>query len=203
MAWDRWCGMLQPGTTSGAQAQTAHERRLRLETVFREYAPRILQYARHRGASLAEAEDIVSEVFIVLTRRVDDAPAEVLPWLYGVARRVLGNQVRGKRRRLALKKRIKAEATWERPAASLASSSSARDVLIQRALSMLSPKDREVLLLVAWDDLSYEEAAKSLGCTSMAFAQMLRRARQHVLAHIEEIRTYEDTDGTSSGSEGP
>jgi RNA polymerase sigma-70 factor, ECF subfamily len=195
--------MLQASTIDGARARTADERRQRLEAMFREHAPRILDYARHRGATLDEAEDVVSEVFIVLTRRLDDAPAEVLPWLYGVARKVLGNQVRGNRRRLALRQRIEEQVTQERPAVSDAPSTSARDVLIRRALSKLSPKDREVLLLVAWDGLSYEEAAKSLGCTCMAFAQMLLRARRRLLALIEDIRTYENTDWTQRESEEP
>jgi RNA polymerase sigma-70 factor (ECF subfamily) len=204
--WRRWpeidgVGMLQPSTTNDAQARAAHERRLRLESMFRDYAPRMLDYARHRGATLVEAEDVVSEVFIVLTRRLDDAPAEVLPWLYGIARKVLGNQVRSKRRRRALGQRIKEEVSRERPAVSDAPLASARDILVQQALSRLSPKDREVLLLVAWDGLSYEEAARSLGCTSAAFAQMLRRARRHALALIEEIRTYDDTDGILNESE--
>jgi RNA polymerase sigma-70 factor (ECF subfamily) len=192
--------MLHPSTTSDAQARTTHERRLRLETMFQEYAPRVLDYARHRGATLSEAEDVVSEVFIVLTRRLDDAPAEVLPWLCGIARKVLGNQMRSKRRRLALKQRIMEQVASERPVASHAPSESAQDVLVREALSRLSA---EVLILVAWDGLSYEEAARSLGCTSMAFAQKLRRARRHSLALIEEMRTYMNRDEIVSESEGP
>ncbi len=191
----------RPSTGNYTQARTAGERRLRLEAMFEEYAPRILDYARHRGATLVEAEDVVSEVFIVLTRRLDEAPAEVLPWLYGVARKVLGNQMRSKRRRLALEKRIEEQVVWAHSSNSNAPSIGASDALIRQALSMLPAKDREVLLLVAWDELSYKEAAQSLGCTSMAFAQALRRARQHLLAIFEEIRTCTKVDWTPIESE--
>jgi RNA polymerase sigma-70 factor (ECF subfamily) len=162
-----------------------------IETLFREYAPRVLDYARHRGATLAEAEDVVSEVFIVLTRRLDHAPDDVLPWLYGVARKVLANHSRSKRRRLALTQRIEQEVSWLHPDGQEASSAGTSDPLIGQALSMLSPKDREVLLLVAWDDLSYGEAARSLGCTSAAFAQMLRRARLRMMHNLDQIRAYD------------
>ena len=86
----------------------AGERRRRLEELFKAHAGRVLEYARYRGATLTEAEDVVSEVFIVLTRRLQDAPLppdETLPWLFGVARKVLGNQLRGSERRQALAER--------------------------------------------------------------------------------------------------
>jgi RNA polymerase sigma-70 factor (ECF subfamily) len=35
------------------------------------------------------APDVVAETFLVAWRRLDDVPADPLPWLYGVARRVL------------------------------------------------------------------------------------------------------------------
>jgi RNA polymerase sigma-70 factor (ECF subfamily) len=172
-------------------AMPLHLENIHLEKMFREYAPRVLDYARHRGATLAEAEDIVSEVFIVLTRRLDDAPDEILPWLYGVARKVLGNQVRSKRRRVALTRRIEQEVSWLHPDSPDALFAGSSDAVIGRALSMLPDRDREVLILVAWDDLSYRQAAESLGCTSAAFAQMLRRARQRMLHNIDQLRTHD------------
>jgi RNA polymerase sigma-70 factor, ECF subfamily len=192
---------LQPSIRNDAHARAADERHLRLDAMFREHAPRILDYARHRGATLVEAEDVVSEVFIVLTRRLDDAPAEVLPWLYGVARKVLGNQLRSKRRRLALNQRSEERAMSAGPADAQAYSMTARDVLIRKGLSMLPEKDREALLLVAWDGLRYEEAARSLGCTRTAFAQRLCRARRRLLALIDDSRTYEETDWSIIESE--
>ena len=38
---------------------------LRLESIFREHAPRLVGYALHRGATLSEAEDVVSRVNLV------------------------------------------------------------------------------------------------------------------------------------------
>ena len=181
----------------------AEDRRLRLEALFRQYAPRVLDYARHRGASLSEAEDVVSDVFMVLARRLDDAPtgaADVLPWLYGVARRVLANQLRGKRRRSALQDRSQELAVCASRADQDLASVATRDIAIRQGLLTLTEKDREALLLVAWDGLRYEEAARAMGCTHAAFRQRIARARKRLLAQIDDIRTYEDIDGESGWS---
>jgi RNA polymerase sigma-70 factor (ECF subfamily) len=49
------------------------------------------------------------------------------------------------------------------------------DVL--EALRRLKPIDQEVLMLIAWEDLSAAEAAEVLGCSEGAFRVRLHRAR--------------------------
>jgi RNA polymerase sigma factor (sigma-70 family) len=212
-------GILRPGKEDKAPAGSQRaapapqdrrgatdERRRRVEAVFREHAPRVLDYARHRGATLQEAEDVVSEVFIVLIRRLEDAPlhpGEMLPWLLGVARKVLGNQLRGSRRRQALAARSQEAvvgATWTEQDLATAATQS---VIIRQGLEALREKDREALLLVAWDGLRYEEAARVLGCTSGAVAQRILRARRLLVEQIGDIRTYrqlEDKGFSPAGS---
>ncbi len=48
----------------------------------------------------------MAETFLVAWRRLDDVPADALPWLYGVARRVLANERRSAGRRAALEQRV-------------------------------------------------------------------------------------------------
>lgn len=187
--------------TPGPDEPATEERSLRLEALFREYAPRILDYARHRGMILSEAEDVVSEVFIVLARRLEDTPDEVLPWLYGVARKVLANQARGQRRRLALNHRAEHEAARQGPQEAPDPSARGPHSPLVKGLARLSTDDREALLLVAWDGLGYEEAARSLGCSRDAFAKRLSRARRRLLARMGDIRTYEETRGSAAESE--
>ena len=175
----------------------------RLEEIFRDYAPRVLDYARYRGATLTEAEDVVSEVFIVLTRRLVDVPAasnEVLPWLFGIARKVLGNQLRGSKRRQALIERSEEALVLNDRADHDVSSVAARNLVIRQGLSKLREKDREALLLVAWDGLHYDEAARVLGCTPGALAQRILRARQFLLEQIGDIRTYRVVEGKDSSN---
>src|SRR3970040_1258541 len=70
-------------------------------------------FSRHYGAVFAnaarraggdEAADVTAEVLTVAGRKFRSVPAEpgTLPWLYGVARRVVANQLRSQRRRIRL-----------------------------------------------------------------------------------------------------
>ena len=82
-----------------ARAETGRARQF--EAIFSAAYPRVLGYAIRRTSDRAAAEDAVSETFLVAWRRLDDVPAEALPWLLGVARKVLANQRRAAGRRAA------------------------------------------------------------------------------------------------------
>jgi DNA-directed RNA polymerase specialized sigma24 family protein len=69
------------------------------EGIFGACYPRVLGYAIRRTDDRAAAEDAVSETFLIAWRRLDVVPAEALPWLLGVTRRVLANQRRAAGRR--------------------------------------------------------------------------------------------------------
>jgi len=143
---------------------------------------------------MAEAEETVSETFLVCWRRLEDVPDDALPWLLGVARRILANLWRGKHRREALWRR----ATCHLPSAEVGSPEStvlaSSPASVWEGLAQLDPGDREILLLVAWDGLSYREAAKAIGCSSAAFATRLHRARKRLEKHMGDIRTPDESD---------
>jgi RNA polymerase sigma-70 factor (ECF subfamily) len=117
----------------------------------------VWRYLRRRSAS--EPEDLTTEVFLVAWRRRAELPAAPLPWLYGVARKVLANHRRGGARREALTERAGAHAAPD-PAEAFG----VRDELA-RALASLSDRDRELVLLVAWEGLSLAEAASASSST--------------------------------------
>ena len=52
------------------------------------------------------------------------------------------------------------------------------------ALRVLTEREREALLLVAWDGLSPRDAAVVAGCSSSAFRVRLHRARGRVAAQL-------------------
>ena len=81
----------------------------RFEELFREHYGAVRGYALRRAAREL-AQDAVSETFLVAWRRLDDVPADALPWLFGVARRVLANQRRSAARSSALEQRLAATA---------------------------------------------------------------------------------------------
>src|SRR4029450_2647016 len=72
--------------------------------MFRECYPVVRAYARRRAAPDA-AQDVVADTFLVAWRRLEDVPEDALPWLYGVARRVLANQRRSAARGAARERR--------------------------------------------------------------------------------------------------
>jgi RNA polymerase sigma-70 factor (ECF subfamily) len=149
------------------------------------YGP-VWAYARRRAAP-ADVDDLVSEVFTVAWRRLDDIPAEAeLAWLYRVAFRALGNYHRSIRRRLALMRRLRAEPP---------SGETSEPAGVHEALASLKAPDREVLRLWAWEELGPAEAAIVLGCSAQAAASRLSRARKKLRAALtgsEAGRTHHD-----------
>lgn len=59
-----------------------------------------------------------------------------------------------------------------------------KDRLLAGALAGLSQGDRDVLLLVAWGDLSYEEVAEALGIPVGTVRSRLHRARRKTRAAL-------------------
>jgi len=141
----------------------------RFERLYEQHFERVTAYllARTDRDSAAEA---VARTFEIAWRRLPDVPVEPLPWLLGVARRVLADQWRAQGRRNALVEHI-AEAPRE-TSDDHAETLAARE-LVLAAIKDLTPFQQEALLLIAWDGLSEREAAAVLGCSRGAVALRL------------------------------
>lgn len=148
----------------------------RLEAIFREHYAAVLAYARRR-ASPALADDVTAETFAVAWRRAADLPIEPLPWLLGVARRVLSTQRRSGARRDRLRRRL-----FETASLPPLSEDGGR---VAEALNCLPERDREAILLIAWEGLSPRQAAAVLGVTPATFSVRLHRARRRVRSVLE------------------
>jgi RNA polymerase sigma factor (sigma-70 family) len=154
----------------------------RFEDLFRRHYPAVRGYALRRTSPDA-AQDTVAETFLVAWRRLDDVPADALPWLFGVARHVLANQRRTSGRGEALEKRLAGAGA---DALDLEASVTESDV-VRAAMARLSDRDREALMLVAWHGLSSKRAARAAGCTRTAFDVRLHRARGRLAALLEDL----------------
>ena len=178
------------------------DRDARLTELFEAHASRLYAYAR-RHAGSDEAEDLVADAFAVALRRLDDVPsdgAEAFAWLIGTVRKLAANQ----RRRRATHERHWREAV--RDAWHTGHTSSPEDAVVEQerclaALAELSATDREVLLLVAWEGLTTDQAANALGISRNAFGVRLHRARQRLQneihpTHMPELRAL-TTEGLS------
>jgi RNA polymerase sigma-70 factor, ECF subfamily len=169
--------------------ETEQERRF--EELFEAYRSDIVAYCGWRASSPSDAQDAVAEVFLAAWRRLDALPdgdaARV--WLYATARRVIANQRRSRRRRLALHDRLALEAAVHRPETTAADD---RPTLVHEALRRLRPLDREVLLLAEWEGHSPAEIAEVVGCLTVTARGRLHRARRRFHAVYEELQAHHE-----------
>jgi RNA polymerase sigma factor (sigma-70 family) len=147
-------------------------------------------YNAHYGAVRAYAwrrdpdlvDDVVAEAFLVAWRRLEDIPPDApLPWLLAAARNVHLNMRRSQRRRLqresldAARKPVLDEGP---PGEGLPE----EEARIWGLVEQLPERDREVLLLVAWEALDRAAIAQVLGCSQANVALRLFRARRRFRA---------------------
>lgn len=147
--------------------------RSKLEDLYAAHAATVQAYARRR-TDHAAADDIVSEVFIAAWRHLDEIPEDPVAWLLGAARKTLANQRRGAERQVALFQRM----ADHHPAST--EDRQPMDGAILRALSRLRPSDRELLLLITWDEVSPGQAAEILDVRASTLSMRLRRARKRL-----------------------
>jgi RNA polymerase sigma-70 factor (ECF subfamily) len=160
--------------------------------IFDRHGASIHAYCRARlgGAGDQRGEspaDLVSVVFLEAWRRRRDVTLEgesALPWLLGVARRVLLHRARTLRRHRAALERLPAGSELSReqlddPADEIAQrlDDGHRLAAVRSAFGALRESDREVLLLCVWGGLDYAGAAVALGVPVGTVRSRLSRAR--------------------------
>lgn len=152
--------------------------------IFHRHFPAIHGYAARRLGADA-ADDIAAETFLAAFRRrgrFDPARGTVRPWLYGIATRLIGTHRRAEGRRLRALARTPADPVQhgheDRVTARVTAGGAGAD--LADALARLPRGDRDVLLLVALADLSYEEVGQALGLKTGTVASRLHRARRRL-----------------------
>lgn len=156
------------------------DRSERMRRLFAAHADAVHGYALCRvGHDLAP--DVVSDTFLVAWRRIDAVPADPLPWLLGVARKVILGQQRSRGRQSALLERLAQRAD----AADGPDAGFEQRLVLVEAMRALSSQDQEVLVTSAWYDLTAKQAAQVLGCSSVTYAVRLHRARHRLRGELE------------------
>jgi len=141
-----------------------------------------------RRTDTATAEDVLSEVLLVLWRRLDAVPADPLPWAYGVARNCLANAERSSRRQ----RRLAAKIAVVDPPSEEAPGGQATDERVYAALSGLSDREAELLRLWSWEGLGPSDIGEVLGISANAASIRLHRAREKFK---DELRKQPGTAG--------
>jgi RNA polymerase sigma factor (sigma-70 family) len=161
------------------------DREERFSELYRTHCDAVLRYAWRR-TELETARDVVAETFLVAWRRLDAVPPDerkARPWLYGVARRVLANAERARRRTERVAGKLGDQPRSDcAPDVAAAVTERAR---LAQALARLRPSDQEVLRLIGWEELGLAEAAMVMGCSRSTMAVRLHRARRRLERALE------------------
>jgi RNA polymerase sigma-70 factor, ECF subfamily len=171
----------------------------RFAALYQAYYRPILAYAVRRVAPGEDAADVVADVFTTAWRRIAELPGPPADrlWLYGVAQRVLAGRRRSARRLGHLTARLRAD-LGTRPPDQLAPDQLAPDQLapdqpglrdaaadrLIAALDRLTPREREALQLILWEQLSHAEAAQVLGCSANAVTIRVHRAKARLRTEL-------------------
>lgn len=182
----------QPRSDAQVVAASLHDP-AEFAQVYDRHADDIHRYLLRRLGSNA-AEDLTADTFVVAfgsRGRFDLSHPDARPWLYGIASNLAAKHRRQEVRSLRALARTGVDpvaASWVDQADHRVTAQALnRD--LARALTELSAGDRDVLLLVAWADLSYEEVARALGLPVGTVRSRLHRARRKVRAALPEPTT--------------
>ncbi|MFC9972199.1 RNA polymerase sigma factor [Spirillospora sp. NPDC127200] len=160
----------------------------RFAALFDRYARQIHRYAARRLGTQA-ADDIVAETFLAAFRRrasYDQTRPLARPWLYGIASTLIARHRRDEERRYRALRRTGVDPLPEPMAETVVSRVAAEQDERRMAgvLAKLPAGDRDVLLLVAWGGLSYDEVAEALSVPAGTVASRLSRARRKMKAAL-------------------
>ena len=169
-------------------------------TLFDRHARAIYNFCFRRCGDWAVAEDLTSVVFLEAWRgrSIYLENETALPWLYGIAVNVTRSQRRSLRRYHAALDRLpppdnvpdQAEAVVGRED----DEDRMREVLV--AIRQLPPREQDVIALVAWEGLTYEEVSVALGIPVGTVRSRLSRGRHRLQELIDRSghKTSRDID---------
>lgn len=185
--------------TDRASTGTPEER---FRSAYRDHYQQVYVYFRRR-TDFESAQDGCADTFLVAWRRIDDLPSEpeTLPWLYGIARRVLANQRRTQNRWTRLRDRLRGLGSEPEPSPETVVVRAPHIQNVLDALDRLRPIDREVLLLSEWEGQSHKEIATTVGCKPHAVDQRIYRAKHRLETELGRIES-ESTDPLSQANGG-
>lgn len=163
------------------------------DALFRAHATAVYRYLVRR-APVDDAQDLTADVLATAWRRRDDVPEGAeLPWLYRTAAYVLANH-RRKGRPVPVET-LPEEPDDDADPARLA----VVDDDVRRALALLTPRDRRILLLHAWEGLDGEALAVALGVSRGGADAALSRARARLRqAWAEAGGASDEADATQA-----
>ncbi|MGW0801395.1 RNA polymerase sigma factor [Nonomuraea sp. NPDC002799] len=164
--------------------------------LFDRYYSSIHGYAERR-LSRPLADDIAAETFLIAFDRRDTydlSRSDVRPWLYGIASNLISRHYRAEIRQYRALARTDAGEFVEDHAERVVDSVAALATRgrLAAALAGLAAGDRDVLLLVAWAELTSDEVGRALGVPAGTVRSRLHRARTKIRAVLDPALTRKE-----------
>ena len=143
-----------------------------------------LAYARAICGTADEAEDIVHESMLraLAARKVPQEIEQLKPWMF----RVIRNLHVDNARKTKVRMEYATDLARFYKESNAVSGDPLQDLLVRQAFEDLSPKHREILFLVDIMGMRYGEAADVLGVPEGTIMSRVSRARQALLANLDE-----------------
>ncbi|CAB4937475.1 unannotated protein [freshwater metagenome] len=186
------CHVLRGGghtRVKGVRMQPQDEREARFQHLFVAHQRAVIAYVARRTqppGDLATAEDIASVVFMTAWRRLDAVGPDPLPWLLVTAKNVMADNRRGQDRRAGREGRHARDRTLTALTSADPADSVTDAIAVRVALAQLSERDRELAILVAWDDLTIAQAAQVLGIKPDAARARWKRLRERLASALAD-----------------
>lgn len=163
--------------------------------IFDRYFAQIHRYVASRlGHSVAD--DVVAETFLAAftqRARYDPARPQARAWLFGIATNLIRRHRRIEVKTYRMYERAGVDSDMGDHGEEVAERVSAQrmEPHLAAGLAGLKARDRDVLLLVAYGELSYDEVALALNIPPGTVGSRLNRARKHLrqaLSQVQEAR---------------
>jgi RNA polymerase sigma-70 factor (ECF subfamily) len=163
----------------------------RFAVLVRRHSPAVGRYVTRRIGQ-ERAEDVVAETFLVAFRKrgdYRDQGRDCLPWLYGIATRLMHRERRNEVRQLRLLAASGADPVTAPFTDRVEDAVAARGVKQRLAAAMaeLPVSQRDALLLLVWADLSYEQIATATGVPLGTVQSRISRARRRLRESLADL----------------
>jgi RNA polymerase sigma-70 factor (ECF subfamily) len=151
--------------------------------LYERHEPALFRYALHMSGSREDGEEIAHEAFVRLLdvrERFDERRGALVAYLYGIAR----NLVRESRRRVSVGEPEERGAGPNLPGALIERE---RVAALHAALARMPVAYRDAVVLCDLEELSYEEAARRMGCPVGTVRSRVHRGRLFLAGRLRPV----------------
>jgi RNA polymerase sigma-70 factor, ECF subfamily len=159
----------------------------RLRTIVTSQYAFVWRCLRHLGVDAADADDAAQQVFIVVSKKLDDVEeGRERAFAFATALRIAS---RARRTRTRRREADDSETLLSQMAAPAEETTPARE-LLEQVLESMPDDTRAVFMLFEVEELTMGEIAEALEIPPGTVASRLRRAREHFQGEVKRIEAF-------------